>query len=421
MYFTADLHVHSHYAEATSKLLTLDALYQSARIKGIDVIGTGDFTHPGWLAELKERLQPEGNGFFRLKNPPADLPYEIAKSGREPRFCLTSEINCETVYNGRLRRVHNLIYAPDFETVQRINKRLEGMCNLAANGRPTIHLPSRDLLEITLQSSEHAHFVPAHVWTPWFSLLGAAYGYDSVEECFGDLTPFIFAVETSLSADPAMSGRFSALDRYTLMSNSDAHSAENVGREINCFDTGMDYYSMFDAVKTKNGFLGTYEFIPQLGKYYHNGHRNCKVTFAPEMSKATGNACPVCGKTLTMGTLGRTEMLADRSQVPHAQMFNYTMPLREILSEIHDTGKSSKKITHEFSKIISAFGNEYSILHRIPVEDMRKRDHLLSVAIERLRNNDFQAAPGYDGHYGTITFFREGELEKLKRPQMSLF
>lgn len=421
MYFTADLHIHSRYAAATSKYLGLDTLYQWARIKGIDVIGTGDFTHPAWFAELKDRLKPLGNGFFALRNPPADLPYPVKGPGNEPVFCLTTEINCETVYNGRLRRVHNLVYAPNFEVVEKITARIAKMCNLAEDGRPTLKLPSRDLLEITLESSGDAHFIPAHIWTPWFSLLGSAYGYDSLAECFADLSPYIFALETSLSADPAMSSRFSALDRYTLMSNSDAHSAENVGREINRFDTVMDYFSMFEAIKTKKGFLGTYEFIPQLGKYYHNGHRNCKVSIAPGSGRSPNNICPVCGKSLTIGTLGRTVTLADREKAVKPQPFNYTMPLPEILAGIHGVSDASKKISHEFGKILSVLGNEYDILHRMPIEDIRKRDYILSMAIERLRKSEFSSEPGYDGHYGAIGFFKEGELEKLKQPQISLF
>lgn len=421
MYFIADLHVHSHYAAATSKFLNLDTLYQWAKIKGIDVIGTGDFTHPAWFVELKERLQPLGNGFFKLKNPPQQLPSGIKNSSQEPRFCLTTEINCETVFNGRLRRVHNLLYVPSFETAQKIINKLAPMANLEADGRPTIKLPPRDLLEITLESSQYSHFIPAHVWTPWFSLLGSAYGYDSLEECFADLTPHIFAVETSLSADPTMSSKFSELDRYTLMSNSDAHSPEKVGREFNRFNTDMDYYSMFDAVKTKNGFLGTYEFIPELGKYYNNGHRNCKISLTPESSRALNNICPVCGKTLTIGTLGRIDILCDRRSLPAAQPFNYTMPLPEILSEIHEIGNKSKKIQYEYDKIISALGNEYDILHRTALEDIRRLDHLLAISVERLRKHDFASDPGYDGVYGNIRFFKEGELRKLKQPQISLF
>jgi DNA helicase II / ATP-dependent DNA helicase PcrA len=421
MYYTADLHVHSHYAKATSKFLNLETLYQWARIKGVHVIGTGDFTHPAWLSELKQKLQPEGNGFFTLKEPPAEMPHGMKVPDATVKFCLTSEISCETMFNGRLRRVHNLVYAPDFETAEKISNRLANMCDLSEDGRPTIHLPSRDLLEIVLESSPDAHFIPAHIWTPWFSLLGSAFGYDSIEECFKDLTPHIFALETSLSADPSMSSKYSALDRFTLMSNSDAHSAENVGREVNQLDTDMDYYSMFNAIKNKTGFLGTFEFIPELGKYYYDGHRNCKLYFTPEMSRASKGICPVCGKTMTLGTLGRTEKLGDRPVLPETQHYDYIMPLPEILSEIHGVSDASKKITHEFSKTISYFGAEFDILHKIPVEDIRKRDYILSLAIDRLRKREFIAEPGYDGHYGKIKFFKDGELEKLKNPQLGLF
>ncbi|MBO9572354.1 MAG: hypothetical protein J7497_09125 [Chitinophagaceae bacterium] len=421
MYYIADLHIHSHYAKATSKFLNLETLYQWARVKGVNVIGTGDFTHPAWMAELKEKLKPLGNGFFRLKEPPKEMPLGIKGADADIKFCLTTEINCETIFNGRLRRVHNLVYAPDFNTAEKISKRIGKMCDLYEDGRPTINLPSRDLLEITLESCPDAHFIPAHIWTPWFSLLGSAFGYDSVEECFKDLSQYIFALETSLSADPDMSSRFSALDRFTLMSNSDAHSAENVGREVNRFNTDMDYYSMFKSIKDKTGFLGTYEFIPELGKYYYNGHRNCKVRFTPEMSMASNNICPVCGKNLTLGTLSRTERLGDREDSVNTQPFDYIMPLPEILSEIHGVSESSKKINAEFSKTISAFGNEFDILHKVPLEDIRKRDHILSIALERLRKREFASEPGYDGHYGRIRFFKDGELEKLKNPQINLF
>lgn len=422
MYYTADLHIHSHYAKATSKFLDLDTLYQWARIKGVNVIGTGDFTHPAWFSELKERLQPLNNGFFRLKNPPEELPDNIKTSDEEILFCLTTEINCETIYNGKIKRIHNLIYAPDFDTVQWISKRLSLMCNLSEDGRPTIKLPSRDLLEIVLESSPDAHFIPAHIWTPWFSLLGSVYGYDGIEECFKDLTPHIFALETSLSADPDMCRKFSALDRFTLMSNSDAHSAENVGREINRFNTEKDYYSMFEAIKTKNGFLGTYEFFPALGKYYYDGHRNCKISLTPENSDRIRNICPVCGKPVTVGTLGRSNKLADRKDgAASEQSFEYIMPLPEILSEIYGVSESSKKIAHQFSKTISSLGNEFSILHDVPVEDIHRKDPMLAIAIERMRKRSFVTVPGYDGAYGQVKFFEDVELEKFRKPQMSLF
>jgi DNA helicase-2/ATP-dependent DNA helicase PcrA len=421
MYYTADLHIHSHYAKATSPALNLETLYQWATIKGVDVIGTGDFTHPAWFAELKEKLHPEGNGFFTLKDPPKELPDGIRPKNRAIRFCLTTEINCETISNGKLRRIHNLVYAPDFDTAEKISARLSKMCDLQDDGRPTIKLPSRDLLEIVLASSPDAHFIPAHIWTPWFSLLGSVYGYDSIEECFGDLTPHIFALETSLSADPAMTRLFSALDRFALISNSDAHSPGNVGREVNRFDTGLSYFEMFEAIKTRKGFLGTYEFFPELGKYFYDGHRNCKVSFDPAKSNSMKQLCPVCGKPVTVGTSARSEKLADRTVPVTTEHFDYIVPLPEILSEIHRVSAESKTVRHEFSKLISSLGNEFEILHRVPIEDIRKKNYILSVAIDRMRQGKTKPVPGYDGAYGVIHFFDDAELGKLKQPQMNLF
>ncbi len=421
MYFTADLHTHSHYAKATSRFLNLETLYQWARIKGVNVIGTGDFTHPAWMNELKEKLIPDGSGLFTLKNPPIDLPLSIKLPSAQVKFCLSSEINCEIFFNGRLRRVHNLVYAPDFDTAERISRKLSVLCDLSEDGRPTVKLSSRDLLEIVLETSPHAYFIPAHIWTPWFSLLGAAYGYDSVQECFADLTPHIFALETSLSADPLMSSKFSALDAYTLISNSDAHSAENVGREINRFDTEMSYYSIFESLKSKRGFLGTYEFIAELGKYYFNGHRNCKVFLTPSMMATKKNDCPVCGRPLTFGTLARTMMLGDQQGGEAIQPFIYSMPLPEILSEIHGVSDASKKVRSVFGKLVSALGSEHTLLHHLPLEDVKKIDPILAIALERLRKGEYNSHPGYDGVYGRVTFFNEGELEQLKNPQFSLF
>ncbi len=421
MYFTADLHTHSHYAKATSKFLNLETLYQWALIKGVDVIGTGDFTHPAWMNELKEKLVPDGNGLFVLKNPPTDLPLSIHLSPNQVKFCLSSEISCETYFKGKLRRIHNLVYAPDFETADKITKKISGLCNLMEDGRPTIKLSSRDLLEKVLESSPDAHFIPAHIWTPWFSLLGAAFGYDSVEECFADLTPHLFALETSLSADPLMSSRFSELNKYTLISNSDAHSAENVGREINRFDTDMSYYGIFESLKTKKGFLGTYEFIPELGKYYYNGHRNCKVFLTSSIKVSENNTCSVCGRPLTLGTFSRTEMLSDQQSFNGIQPYLYSMPLPEILSEIHGVGEDSKKIKAIYSKIISKYGSEHNVLHHLPIEDIKKNDPILSIALDRLRKGIYNSQPGYDGFYGRISFFNDEELRQLKNPQFALF
>jgi len=264
MYYIADLHVHSSYSRATSKTLNLETLYQWAAIKGIHVVGTGDFTHPRWFQELQEKLIPDGNGFYKLKNPPPAL---MRSQAIDTHFCLSTEVSCIYKEGNRLYKNHNLLYAPDFETVAKINSKLATIGNLAADGRPILGLSARNLLEIILEASDRAYLIPAHVWTPWFSALGSKAGYDSIEKCFKELAPYIFALETGLSSDPAMNRRVSALDRYTMVSNSDAHSPQNLGREANLFDTDYTYDGLFRALKTQQGFLGTLEFFPQEGKY----------------------------------------------------------------------------------------------------------------------------------------------------------
>ncbi len=418
MHYIADLHVHSHYSRATSKDLNLESLYQWAQIKGIDVVGTGDFTHPQWFQELKTKLIAEGNGFFRLKNPPQTPALPGLKSqGREVRFCLTTEISSIYKYKDRVRKNHNLLYAPDLETVAKINAKLATIGNLKADGRPILGLPARDLLEITLQASERAHLIPAHIWTPWFSTLGSKAGYDSVEACFRDLTSHIFALETGLSSDPAMNWKLSALDRYTLVSNSDAHSPQKIGREANIFDTELTYDAMFEAIKTQQGFLGTLEFFPEEGKYHLDGHRNCGVCMEPTTTQAYKRLCPACGKPLTVGVLHRIEELADRrqSQQPQgAASFEYIIPLPEIIAEIKGTAPNSKGVQQQFLQIIGKVGNEFALLREIPLEDIDKQlGPVYAEAIRRLRNHLVSPLPGYDGLYGTIHLFNPGELQQL--------
>lgn len=415
MRFIADLHIHSHYSRATSRDLNLESVYQWARIKGLQVIATGDFTHPGWMAELEEKLEPDGSGLFRLKHPPETpgIP-GIRTSDDDVRFCLSVEISSIYKYGDKTRKNHNLVFAPDFGTAKKISARLAEIGNLKSDGRPILGLPSRDLLEIVLESSPEAHLIPAHVWTPWFSTLGSKGGYDSIDECFRDLSDHIFALETGLSSDPAMNWKLSSLDKYTLVSNSDAHSAQKLGREANLFDTERSYPGIFDALKTRQGFLGTYEFFPEEGKYHLDGHRKCNVSFTPEESLAHGNRCPVCGKPLTIGVLNRVESLADRAQAKKpegAPGFSYIIPLPEILGQIMGAGPSSKSVTEAFARTISAFGNEFDLLQRVPLEDIRaKSGGILAEAIRRLRTEEVHPEGGYDGEYGTIAVFAPGEL-----------
>ncbi|UCH14070.1 MAG: UvrD-helicase domain-containing protein [Bacteroidales bacterium] len=418
MFYVADLHIHSHYSRATSKELTLDKLYQWAQIKGINVVGTGDFTHPLWYNEIKEKLVPDGTGFFKLKNPP-ELPAlpGVRTKDIDVRFCLSAEISSIYKHDNKVRKNHNVIFAADLDSVLKINARLSSIGNLQSDGRPILGLPSRDLLEIILKSSDDAYLIPAHVWTPWFSTLGSKAGYDSINECFRDLTGHIFALETGLSSDPSMNWRLSELDRYSLVSNSDAHSPQKLGREANIFDTELSYYGMFDALKTKKGFLGTYEFFPEEGKYHLDGHRKCGIVFEPDITAQYNGICPVCKKLLTIGVLHRVEHLADRKKAEKPERspgFHYLIPLPEIISEIKDSGPASKTVQHIYQSVISEFGNEFAFLRDVPVEDIKKNcGFVLSEAIRRMRENKVSPIPGYDGEFGTIKVFNEGELESL--------
>jgi DNA helicase II / ATP-dependent DNA helicase PcrA len=425
MFYIADLHTHSRYAQATSKFLNLETMYQWAQVKGIHVVGTGDFTHPAWFNELKEKLEPDSNGFFQLKQPPSGpaLPGLKVKD-IDVRFCLSTEICSIYTYNNKVRKNHNLVYAPDFDTAERINKKLSGLTDLAADGRPTIGLSSRDLLELILNISEKAYLVPAHAWTPWFSTLGSRGGYDSVQECFRDLTPHIFALETGLSSDPAMNWRWSQLDGLTMMSSSDAHSPQKLGREANLFDTGLSYEEMFNAVKTGTGFKGTYEFFPEEGKYSYDGHRKCGVSLHPAETIKYKGICPHCGKPLTIGVMHRVELLADRKE-PHqpgrAPGFHYIIPLPEILAELHGAGTESKKITAAFTEAITAFGNEFTLLKEAPLDDILRYNPLLAEAISRMRSGNVRRIAGYDGVYGSIKLFDETELKQPVKKQLSMF
>ena len=418
MFYVADLHIHSHYSRATSKELTLDKLYQWAQIKGINVVGTGDFTHPLWYNEIKDKLIPDGTGFFKLKEPPKSeaLPGITTKS-LDVRFCLSAEISSIYKFDNKVRKNHNVIFAPDLDSVLKLNARLSSVGNLQSDGRPILGLPSRDLLEIVLKTSDDAYLIPAHVWTPWFSTLGSKAGYDSIDECYRDLARHIFALETGLSSDPSMNWRLSELDRYSLVSNSDAHSPQKLGREANIFDTELSYYEMFNALKTRKGFLGTYEFFPEEGKYHLDGHRKCGIVFEPETTNQYSGICPVCKKPLTIGVLHRVERLADRKKAEKPENspgFHYLIPLPEIISEIKGSGPESKTVQHMYRQIISEFGNEFTFLREVPVADIQKKcGFVMAEAIRRMRENEVKPIPGYDGEFGIIKVFNEGELESL--------
>src|SRR5512133_2318173 len=300
MKYIADLHTHSPYSRATSKGSTLAGLYGWAKLKGINVVASGDFTHPTWFSALKELLDPAEPGLFRLKDEAAigsPLP-EVTLSQSPVRFLLSAEVSCIYKRHGKVRKVHNLLYVPDFASAERVNKRLAAIGNIVSDGRPILGLDSRDLLEILLEEAPDGFLVPAHAWTPWFSIFGSRSGFDSVEECFGDLSAHIFALETGLSSDPAMNRLISGLDRYALVSNSDCHSPSKLGREANLFATGFDYFSLREAIRANRSesFRGTVEFFPEEGKYHSDGHADCNICLEPAESRELGNICPVCKK-----------------------------------------------------------------------------------------------------------------------------
>ncbi|RKX71671.1 DNA helicase UvrD [candidate division WOR-3 bacterium] len=411
MRLIADLHIHSRFSRATSSEMNIERIAEAAKIKGIGLVATSDFTHPEWLAELKEKLKPKREGIYEFNG---------------ISFILNTEVNNNYTKGGRLRRIHNLIFAPSFEIVERINKKLSAYGNLAADGRPTLSLDSYEMFKMILDISEDCFLIPAHIWTPWFSLFGSNSGFDSIEECFEDLTDRIIALETGLSSDPAMNWLLSSLDRFALVSNSDAHSPNRLGREANVFAFEPDYYQLMEVLKEKDRkrFLFTIEFFPEEGKYHYDGHRRCRVRFSPEEAMMANNLCPECSRPLTIGVLHRVMSLADRKKgfVPKdAIPFKRLVPLDEIIAEAIGVGRDTVAVRSEFLKLCKNFGGEFSVLLDVPIEEIeRVSNERIALAVNKVRNGDLIIEPGYDGEFGKIRIFPEGE-EKGKKPQLSLF
>lgn len=423
MRFFADLHIHSRYSRATSRDMSLESLWKWAQLKGISVIGTGDFTHPKWLDELKVKLDTNSNNIFKLKESYCveQIPSSCAA---DVFFILSAEISCIYSKNGKLRKVHIVVLVPDIATAEKVNRALSGIGNLSSDGRPILGLDAGKLLEIIMDACPDALFIPAHAWTPHFSVFGASSGFDSLEECFGELTPLIYAIETGLSSDPSMNWRLSALDSITLISNSDAHSAPKIGREANIFETDVSFESIRQALKTKKGFIGTVEFFPEEGKYHYDGHRSCGVNLTPEETLHHNYLCPVCGRRVTVGVMHRVNNLADRPTgfKPHnATPFYSLIPLPEILSEIMKVGVNSKAVGKEYLQLLERLGNELKILMDTPIEDIRREgSDLLSEAISRMRAGNVHIVPGYDGEYGKVKIFQEVQRKEI-RGQTRLF
>lgn len=422
--YIGDLHIHSRYSRATSKDCTPEHLDLWARKKGIHIVGTGDFTHPAWREELKEKLEPAEDGLYVLKK-----EYRIGgagESGMQPRFVVTGEISSIYKKGDRVRKVHSLLLLPGLEAAEALARRLELIGNIHSDGRPILGIPCRDLLEIMLETCPEGIYVPAHIWTPHFSLFGAFSGFETIEECFEDLTPHIHALETGLSSDPPMNWRVAALDRFHLISNSDAHSPAKLGREANLFDMELSFQGLAGAVQEGKGLEGTIEFFPEEGKYHFDGHRKCGLCISPQETAKYGGRCPVCGKKITIGVLNRIEQLADADReegfvLPAGRPFESLVPLPEVIGASMGISAAGKKAVETYERMIRNLGPEFAILREVPVEDIRKAaGPLVAEGIRRLREGKVERTPGFDGEYGKIGLLTPEDISSLEG-QMSFF
>ncbi len=418
MRIIADFHVHSKYSRATSKEMNPASITKWADKKGIGVIATGDFQHPAYLGELKNKLKEAEPGLYRLKDGKTDA-----------RMILSTEISNIYKQDGKVRKIHTLIIMPTLKDAEGFSKLLSKKGNTASDGRPIFGFSVRDLVKYTLDITPDAMIIPAHAWTPWFSIFGSKSGFDSIEECFGPESKYIHAIETGLSSDPSANWRISALDNITLISNSDAHSPSKIGREANVFDCKLDYYEIRDIIekKDKKRFKYTIEFFPEEGKYHYDGHRLCNISYHPRESKAKKNRCPVCFKPLTLGVLHRIEELADRpwDYVPaNAIPQKHLIQLQEIISDCREVAPASKKVQGEYEKMLVKGGTEFEILmDRSREELLTITDEKITDAIMRVREEKVNIIPGYDGEFGKISIFRqlEGFKDKTKNLQMKIF
>ncbi len=444
MRFIADFHIHSKHSRATSKDMVLEEIDRVADEKGILVMGTGDFTHFQWLNEIKEKLEPAEQGLFQLKT-----NYKkptIKGNFSETRFMLTVEISSIYSQDGKVRRIHNLIFLPSISSAEKLRLRLISLgCNLDSDGRPIIGLSSKQLADIVFQIDDSAAIIPAHAWTPWFSVFGSMSGFDSLEECFGEYADKIFAIETGLSSDPQMNWRLSKLDKIALISNSDSHSLPRIGREANIFECDLSYEGIIEAVQNSSpdrrnsasvprspAMVATIEFFPEQGKYHYDGHRSCEIFLSPEETKKYKGLCPKCGKPLTIGVLNRVEELADRKieiTGKNSLLHSYDdftpyynlVQLDEIIAQGLETGPASKKVLAEYHNLIKTFGSEIKILMEVNINDLKKTTlPRVAEGIEKMRNGNIKIRPGYDGEYGLINLF-DKENKKPDLPQTPLF
>ncbi len=409
MPYIADFHIHSKYSRATSSQSDLDGISQSAIKKGVNLVGTGDFTHPLWLAELEGKLEYKGKGIYTYNG---------------VDFILTTEISLIYSKAGKVRKIHIVIVLPEIRDVKNLNKELRKYGKLDSDGRPVLGMDTEKLMKIVFDTQEDAMVIPAHIWTPWFGLFGSQSGFDRIEDCFGVYTDKITALETGLSSDPPMNWMLSSLDKFTLVSNSDAHSPPNLGREANVFSEPLNYYEIKDALekRDKGKFLYTIEFFPEEGKYHFDGHRNCNIVMSPEEANELGNICPVCGRPLTIGVLHRVMDLADRKKgftpanvIPYKSL----VPLPEIIAEVDGKGKSSKLVINEYEKLLSIFGSEFHILLEASLYEIKKymNDRVVE-GISNVRNGNIFVKPGYDGVYGIVSVLEKKEEKKVQQGRL---
>ena len=398
MKIIADFHIHSKYSRAVSPKMNLEEISKHGKIKGIDIIGTGDFTHPLWFSELKEKLVLNSSNFYSLKG------------GNSINFVITGEVSLIYVKNGKTRKVHIVLICPDLEIAEKVNKRLAEDQNLSSDGRPIFSLDAKEFLKIILDISKDIVVIPAHIMTPWFSLYGSRSGFDSIYECFEELSDYIYAFETGLSADPSMLVQIKECRERTLLSNSDAHSPAKLGREANVFDCDLNYNAVIQKIK-ENDLLETIEFYPEEGKYFNDGHRKCGINFSYKETEKYGGICPVCQKPLTLGVLNRVSALSDFKGGTDCK-FKSLVPLREILGEILGVQPLTKTVSREYEKLIREFKSEFNILLYEDISNIEKIDKVLSIAIEKVRKGDIKIIPGYDGEFGKVRVFGERQKEK---------
>jgi uncharacterized protein (TIGR00375 family) len=420
MKFIADLHLHSRYSRATSQDMEVKTLALWAKRKGIKLLGTGDFTHPLYFLDLQSKLKPLGNGLFVLKEEP-----------EETHFLLTAEVSNMYSQGGKSRRIHTLIFAPSFQVVERINARLSKYGKTGSDGRPIFGFSAKDLLKMILDLSPECLLIPAHAWTPWFSIFGANSGFDSIQECYEEESKNIRAIETGLSSDPEMNWRLSALDEITLISNSDAHSPGKIGREANVFDCELSYAGVTGAIRRKDPrrLLYTIEFFPEEGKYHYDGHRNCNVLFSPRETRKHKSICPVCGKRLTVGVMNRVEELADRPEgavSPKAIPALRTVPLEEIIADALGVGPGASSVEREYLRLVEKGGSEFNILLELSPEELSSfTPPRILEGILRVREGRLRISPGYDGVFGKVEILspaeRGKEIPQGEPRQMGLF